>query len=483
MTLLDDALIGSQTPRLLLRPDAEVSSAGAEAAELAEAVGLILDPWQRLCLDAILAERADGSPAAFEACLICPRQNGKGAVIEAVELAWLFLLGERLILHSAHEFKTANEAFLRLAALIDGAPELRRKVAHIRYANGEQGIELRDGRRLKFVARSRGSGRGFSGDKLVLDEAYELDAAAMAALLPTMSARPNPQLVYASSAPMPTSTHLHSVRQRAIKAIDAGDRSGRLTLLEWSADPQDDLTSPVTFAKANPALGIRISVEFVKNELAVMSENLREFARERLGIPDGQDGAQTAIPFDSYEQLVDLDSEIDGRVTMALDVNPERSWATVAAAGRRRDSLAHIEVVDRRPGTAWVLDRLMELWKKWQAPVRIDSASPAASFIPDLEAAGVQVVEVGLKEMTRSCGALWDAMLNQRLRHLDQASLSNAITGARKRSVGDAWAWARLSGAVDITPLVAVTLAFGGINTGGVKKTPQILDPWSVVDA
>lgn len=466
-----------------MTPDAAISSAGKEAAELAEAVGLSLDPWQRLCLDVVLSERRDGSPAAFEACLICPRQNGKGAVLEALELAWLFLTKERLVLHSAHEFKTANEAFLRIASMIDQSADLRRSVAHIRYANGEQGIELRDGRRLKFVARSRGSGRGFSGDKIVLDEAYELDAAAMAALLPTLSARPNPQLVYASSAPMPTSSHLHSVRQRAIKAIDAGDASGRLALLEWSADPDDDVLSPETWAKANPALGIRISEEFVANELAVMGENLREFARERLGIPDVQDGESSVVPFDSFNVLVDVESQIVGRVSMAVDVNPERSYASIAVAGRRSDGLVHVEVVDRRPGTAWVVGRIVELWERWRSPIRVDSASPAASLIPDLEANAVEVVEVPFKDLTRACGGFVDAVLNQRLRHLDQASLSNAISGARKRSVGESWAWARLSSAVDITPLVAVTLAFGGVNAGGQKKRPQIVDPWSVADA
>lgn len=482
MPLLDDAQIGSQAPRLVLKPDGVVSHAGNEAAELAESVGLVLDPWQRLTLDVILGERRDGSPAAFEACVICPRQNGKGAILEALELAWLFLHGERLILHSAHEFKTANEAFLRIANLIDGSSDLRRKVLRIRYANGEQGVDLRDGRRLKFVARSRGSGRGFSGDKIVLDEAYELDAPAMAALLPTMSARPNPQIVYASSAPMATSTFLHSVRSRAIQAIKDDDSSGRLAFLEWSAESDDDFTSPSTWQKANPALGIRISEEFVASELAVMGENLREFARERLGIPDGQDGSTSVIPYDAFHALVDGDSQITGRVVMGLDVNPERSWASIGVAGRRVDGLAHVEVVDRRPGTAWIVERVVEVTSRWNCDLRVDGASPASSLIPELRAAGVRVVEVNLTEMARSCGAFLDAVVNHRLRHLDQAALANAVSGARKRTVGQVWAWARSASSVDITPLVAVTLAFGGLNTPA-KSAPAVIDPWSLHEA
>jgi hypothetical protein len=304
----------------------------------------------------------------------------------------------------------------------------------------------------------------------------------MAALLPTMSARPNPQIVYASSAPMATSTFLHSVRARAMQAINDGDSSGRLAYLEWSADPDDDLSDPATWRKANPAIGIRISEEFVASELAVMGENLREFARERLGIPDGQDGATSIIPLDAFHALIDPDSQIVGRVVMGLDVNPERSWASVAACGRRADGLAHVEVVDRRPGTAWIVERAVEVTSRWNCDLRVDGASPAASLIPELRAAGVRVVEVNLNEMARSCGALLDAVVNHRLRHLDQAALTNAVTGARKRSVGEVWAWARTSSAVDITPLVATTLAFGGMNVPS-KSAPAVIDPWSVHEA
>ena len=187
------------------RPVAAVSSGAVEAIELAASAGLILDEWQCFALDVALSERADGKWAAFEVGMIVPRQNGKGSILEARELAGLFLFGERLILHSAHEFKTAAEAFLRVKALVDNTDDLRRKVKQIRTSHGDEGIELLDGARLRFVARSRGSGRGFSGDCVILDEAFNLGAEAMGALLPTLSAKPNPQIWYTSSAPMASS--------------------------------------------------------------------------------------------------------------------------------------------------------------------------------------------------------------------------------------------------------------------------------------
>src|SRR5499427_761968 len=109
----------AQMPRILYVPDYS-SSAGQEAVELAELAGLYLDPSQRLVLERALAERPDGRWAAAEVGLCLPRQNGKNAVLEARELAALFLLDEHLTIHSAQQFKTAKEHFLRLLGLIEG---------------------------------------------------------------------------------------------------------------------------------------------------------------------------------------------------------------------------------------------------------------------------------------------------------------------------------------------------------------------------
>jgi hypothetical protein len=46
-----------------------------------------------------------------------------------------------------------------------------------------------------------------------------------------------------------------------------------------------------------------------------------------------------------------------------------------------------------------------------------------------------------------------------------------AIQGAVKRSLGDAWAWSRKSSNVDISPLVASTLALWGAE----NKTPELV--------
>ena len=191
-------------------------SRGREAVELAASVGVHLDPWQQYALEVGCAETADGKWAAFEVAVIAPRQNGKDEIFLAREIAGGWLFDEDLQLFSCHEFKTAAEGFRRLLAVVEASDDLSRKVRKVRTSHGEEGIELLGGQRMRFIARSTGSGRGFTGDVVYLNEAYQLGPENMAALLPTLSSRPNPQIWYGSSAAMSTSVQLHALRRRAL---------------------------------------------------------------------------------------------------------------------------------------------------------------------------------------------------------------------------------------------------------------------------
>jgi phage terminase large subunit-like protein len=460
---------GVQRPRVEHIP-ACVTSAGVEAIAFCTSFGLILDPWQCYALTQSLGERADGKWSSFEVAVLVPRQNGKGALLEARELAGLFLFGEQLILHSAHEFKTAQEAFRRVLFHVENTDFLRKRVKKVRTSHGEEGIELTTGQRLRFVARSTGSGRGFSGDTVILDEAYNLGTEGMAALLPTLSARPNPQIWYTSSAGMETSDQLRRVRQRGL----SGEQADRLAYFEWSAPADADLNDRHAWAQANPALGIRIDEEFVESERAAMDD--AAFSRERLGIWFDPN-VNTVIPPKKWAELADKDSQVQDPLVFAIDANPERGAAAIAVAGRRADGLGHVEVVDARDGTGWLLERILQLQERHKPRAWVlDPASSAGSLLPDLKDKGIEPELVSGREMAQACGAFYEAVVeNQALRHIDQPPLNSALTGARKRPLGDAWAWHRRNSTIDISPLVAVTLAWHGFALyGGQEPEPAV---------
>ena len=154
-----------------------VSSLGVQAVYLAEMAGLVLDPWQEAILIDSLGVRADKRWAAFEVGVCVPRQNGKGGILEARELAGLYLLNERLIVHTAHQFDTSLEAFGRLLALIEETPELWKRVKRVSNAHGSEGITLKSGQRIRFRTRTKGGGRGYTGDCLIFDEAMDIPEA------------------------------------------------------------------------------------------------------------------------------------------------------------------------------------------------------------------------------------------------------------------------------------------------------------------
>jgi hypothetical protein len=467
MTLLENSLRGSQTPRLCSLPEGVASLAPAEAAiKQAAAAGLYLDEWQQNVLRGSLGVRRDGKWASFANCLLVPRQNGKGAVLEARALAGLFQFHEQLIVWTAHEMKTAKEGFRRIVSLIQNTPDLHRQVASYKRGNDDRGIELYSGARLQFLARSSGSGRGFTGDCIILDEAYNLDGDDMAALLPTLSAVPNPQIWYTSSAPMADSEQLHKVRKRGVAKSDP-----RLAFFEWSIPDDADPSLRESWAQANPGYPERIDDEAIVAEWSEFDadDDPSKFRRERCGVPDESVTESSLIP--NWDELVDAESKIDTQRNIALDVSPvipgEMRRASFGAAGRRADGKIHVEAFDSRPGTDWVVPSAVKLWEVWKLPIRIQSGAPAASFITEIREQGVEVVEVSKSDHAEAVGRIVDASASNNLRHRGGGKLNAAVRGAVLSKSSDADVWGRRSSRVDISPLVAVTLALGGVGAAG----------------
>jgi hypothetical protein len=475
---------GAQRPSTLWLPE-DASPAGQEAVELAEMAGLKLDPWEKFVLVNALSEKPNGQWTCFEVGLCVPRQNGKGAILEARELAGLFLLGEPVITHSAHQFDTSMEHFLRLLNLIEETPVLDQRVQRVSRSHGEEGIELKGGQRIRFRTRARGGGRGFTGDLLVLDEAMYLKEAFHGNLLPTLSARSitgNPQVWYTGSA---VDQWVHEDGVVFARVRDRGHKGGDESLMwaEWGAEgenpewvDEEAASDPKVWARSNPGLGIRISPEHIEKERRSMDP--RTFAVERLGVgdwPSTDPEEEAVISTAKWKACADPDSKLESRLVFTFDVTPTRSAAAIATAGRRADGKKHIEVVEHGKGTGWVVDRIEELQDRHDpAKIVCDEKSPAASLIPEFEEREIKVETINSAEHAQACGRLFDDVEQGELRHIDQADLNAAVRGAETRPLSDAWAWSRKNSTIDISPLVAATLAAWTVETTMPPGEPLI---------
>lgn len=469
----------SQAPRILISDEDFYTDDtwGMLAGVLAAEYGLSPDRWQEIVLRDWFARR--GNTWAHTTCgLSVPRQNGKNALLEIRELFGLIGRGER-ILHTAHELRTARNAFSRLLGFFGqkandpGAkyPELNALVENVRMVNGQEAVYLKNGGSVVVAARSKGGGRGLTVDTLVLDEAQELSEESIEALIPMTSASPlaDPQWLFTGTPPGPRANGevFTRVREEAL-----GGKGKRISWHEWSPTAETDPDSRESWAECNPALSSgRLQLSVIEGERARFSDE--GFYRERLGSWSTL-SAGTLIPAEVWQAAADETSLATEDVAVAVDVAPDRGTASVALAGRNAQGRWHVELEETRSGTGWLVPYLVRLVtaNPQIRAVVIDAASPAAPLIDDLAKEKVKVTVTQARDMANACGAFYDGVMEGWVAHIDQPQLTFALANARKRQLGDSWAWNRRSATSDITPLVACTLALWGARASEVKR-PQ----------
>lgn len=463
------ALHGVQVPRVRLAPSVRAND-WEDVADLAKAYGLVLDPWQENVLQAAMGVRSDGQWASPTVGISVPRQNGKGALIEARELAGLLLFGEKTIIHSAHEQKTARVGFERILSYFENYDDLRKKVkptGGIMSALGREYIKLRSGAELHFPARSKGAIRGFSIDCLILDEGQILGDPAWEAIKPTISARPNTQTWVLGTPPTPLDDGAVFERMRA-RGLEGKDH--RLCWCEWSAAPGASLDDREAWAQANPALGLRITEETIADERNELSDH--GFARERLGVWSSE-RVLAVIPTERWESraIPAADVPTDPPSAFGLDMSHDRVVSIGVCVGEHVEVAALDKVTDTLGAVEWLIERASTT-----IPVVVDGQSPAASMVSALRDAGVNVVITSAADMAKACGSFYDAVLEDRLTHFDQSPLNAALSGARKRPIGTAggWGWDRKDYSINLAPLVSVTLARFGSTAAKPTKKPSM---------
>lgn len=458
------ALVGSETPRVWtppLRPLTPKTTRGFECIAFAEDVlGIELMPWQKWLLVHGLELAPDGDSFRFRTvvCLVA-RQSGKTTAIQVLALWRMFVDRAGLVIGTAQNLDVAEEAWMGAVELAQGVPDLAGEIAAVDRTAGKKALRLTTGERYKVQAASRRGGRGLSGDLVVLDELREHQTwDAWGAVTKTTMARARPQVWGLSNAGDAESVVLDHLYKQGLKDIEAGNAETSLGLFDWGAEPGCNLDDPVAWAQANPALGYRVSEDAIRS--AMETDPPHVFRTEVLC--QWVDSARSSVfEPEAWNVVMDQSSQLVDPVCFGVDVSADRAWAAIGVAGIRPDGARHVEVVDFRRGTGWVLERVRELVERWSPrAVVVDAGGPAGSLVAELEQARVPVVLTTARDYAQACGLFFDAVDGGFLFHLGQEELSAAALSARRRPLGDAWAWSRKSSTdVQITPLVAVTLA------------------------
>ena len=473
--------VGAQRPTHLLTPEGRFDfTDGDVACDLADALGLHLLEWQRWLVRWILATDENGKPACNTVIVIVPRQNGKGAILEALELFWLLVARIPVVIHTAHEADTAAGHMERIESLT-AEPDIEIPRVKTFKSNGKERTKnLDDQLVLQYRTRTKATKRGASPQRVVLDECQELQNAHLAALVPSMAAQsmdPDklPQLIYTGSAPLEHSHYMHDLLRRVQE-----NRPARTLLAMWACDESDDIHDVENWYRTNPSLGVLISEEWIRDtELNALDPE--DFAAERMGVPKGGRESTDDLPIDplAFAQLTDGNSQPTSGVRLCLDAPPDRSRPVFAVAGVRSDGLTHVAVrhrIERQPNLtvkAQVVDAAKQLCKQYDCDLILPPGSPARAWLGDLLAAGVDVDELSSADYAEGCGAIVSAIADGTLRHRGQADMNEAVAGLAVKPSGDVDVWSRRKASVNISPFVAATCALVRVP----EKSEQTLKP------
>lgn len=475
-------MLGSQRPRIEKCPEA-VGTLGPKVSQFAKLCGVVLDDWQSYVIDGLFAVDESSEWAATEFGALVARQNGKGEILVAYDLAHLFLFPRldrrrKSILHTAHEFKTAMDGFDRLRGVIESVPRLNDRVEQIYRGNTAEILLKRApgqkslGNRIKFVARSKSSGRGFSADVIVYDEAQELSVPARNALTYTQSAVPNRQELYTGTVPeegLNDCEVFEGVRDRGRSAKN--DRTG---WMEWSPTGSDDpdladlidLSSEVVWAESNPAKDIRIRTETIAEQYERAGADKSSFARERASVwpnrrPE-QEVSHNEVDLPTWSASVDTSVALGAGPVLAVALGRGGGYATIGAAARVGEKI-FVETRDTRLQTLWVPGALKSLVDALEPALVVLDEKNCAPILTDLTAAGITYMAVNAGEVAGAFGLMVESINQSLVVHRGQDDLYQSLKNATTRPLVGGLTWDQSDPSEPITQIQSVTLAHWGV--------------------
>ena len=498
-------LLGRQTPTHELQCPYERTLAEPAIGLIADC-GIVLDPWQQNTLRWNMGVDAKGLWTAYENVEIVSRRNGKSIRLLARALAGLFLLRETNLLWTAHRYDTVQVSFRLMAALIKNNPDLRgellpKRNEGISTKNGEESITLRTGAVINFKTRGNDTARGFDGDLLIVDEAQAATAEQMSAIGGTLVNADNPQIYYAASAGGPKSHVLGDLVHRALNTREGDPVRERLYFAAWSAEEDDDPSSPYTWAKTNPAYNLRMKPETMQAKYNELRYRPAYFLQEHCGVGNypRPESETWIVPALDWEARADEDSTPVGPVVLAAHAHPDQSSASISLAGYRTDGAVHMQMIAHDRGTRWVPSRLVELRAALSTtgPVIVSAKSPLGYLVRDIEALGIEVRLLTPEEQQDAASwfitsateerppepdpdALPDVRATQEdlrarwrpsVRHRNQASLTVALAEASLRMVGERYVISSYA-PIDVSPLISAVYAGHGLALIGQDPAP-----------
>ena len=503
-------------PRFGTPRNPERETLGHEVAEVARRLHKPLMPWQQHVADVALELDPETGELYYEEVVITvPRQSGKTTLLLALMVWRCVMMARRLddmqvVTYLAQSGKMARRKLER-----EFIPKLRkatgfREVPHSRARptkpnefkpsmnNGSEHILFGTESFLQIEAPTGTGSHGDVLDVAVIDEAFarEDDLVEQAVDAATVTRR-SPQTFVISTAGNERSTFLWRKVLAGRRMVELGG-SGRSCFFDWSVPDDAPYDDPAVWAQYLPAYGHTITEQRLKARLAKALANpdevdedgyepglpgfLRGYLNRWVKVPlltGGVRPSEIAPEAWMADALVDSGSRIVGRKVIGVGVGKGATSASLVVTGRRADGVPHVETLLRESGVWWLERRLRDLVTEHNViAVAWDNGGDARPMAPDIQRAAsagsdVKALPLTGREWAAACEAFAICVKEERVRHLGDLLLLDAVSGAFRLPTGDGWRWDTSESRTDITPLLAATAALRALGSVAEPVVPE----------
>jgi phage terminase large subunit-like protein len=448
------SLVGHTKPRIhtpYLRGESRVQ----EIADLAEKIQMPLMPWQRHVLEDMLKIGKNGKFRRKTMGLLVARQNGKTHIATMMILGHLFVFNSRNVIAMSSNRNMALQTFRDVAYIIQANDFLNEQVKKIRFANGQEVIELKNGARYEIVAATRDGSRGKHADLLFVDETREISEEAWTAARPVTRATGG-QTLTTSNAGDNTSSVLNNLREMALSYP-----SDTFGWYEYSAPAHCKVDDRNAWAMANPALGFTISEETL--EEAVATNSIEATKTEMLC--QWVDSMTSMFTQEMIEKTTISDLKLPVGVTtiFAIDVSPSRRSGALVAGQLLDDGTVGMGIMQLWSSEVGIDDLAMARdihdWVLKYRPQMVCYDKYATENIAtQLRNSNVIMEDISGQRFYTACQQLLDMFTNSRVVHSGQTEFVQHLNNTAAKTNDAGWRIVRRKSAGDVTSSICAAM-------------------------
>ena len=444
-------------------------SLGAKAVKLYASTGQELMTWQQRQIRAILTIDSKGQWKHMNYCIGLSRRNGKGEILAAREMFGLIELKEK-ICHTAHRTTTSHDAFNRLYTLLKKAgyqehskkkKDMPEKSFYASKQYGLEHIEISGGGVIDFRTRTNNGGLGEGFDLLVVDEAQEYTSKQESALLYTVSASKNPQIIMVGTPPTVISGGDVFVR---IREAVLNNRAPETGWAEWSTPEMveaDKLNDPVLWKRYNPSYGKLLKERNIRNEL---TGDVLDFNVQRLGFWCSYNQKSEISEADWNELQAETMPELSDKRYVGIKYGKDGVNVAMSIASKTKDGRVFVETIaceSQRAGNGWIFEFL---YNPKIAKIAIDGAAGQQLLADQMREHGIRKPPILPKvgEIITANAMFEQAVYSKEIVHMGQESLKNVVTNCEKRLIGSqgGFGYKSLIDTQDISIMDSMILAY-----------------------